>query len=134
MKVGKGGEVILSRSDRRVGNFVFSDYSDRVAFRDIGGVVRTSVSKTTLIGQMLSDAVKGGRDRFLHNYAGYLYYVNGITPDQEYLEYVIKGAEACIKRHPDLYGGLEGDDDKIVEEERELRGFEDAVKSIPDGE
>lgn len=127
MKISKDGKVILTKNDRRVGNFVYSNYPDRVAFSDINGTVRTSVAKRTLVGQMIADAIASGLDNFLHNYAGYLYYINGVAPDHELIKDVFAAAEACLKRHPDLYGAAaitDGDDARVIREERELMEFE----------
>lgn len=131
MKISKDGKVILTKNDRRVGNFVYSNYPDRVAFSDINGTVRTSMSKRALVGQMIADAIVRGLDNFLHNYAGFIYYLNGMTPDKEFIQDAFKAADACLKRHPELYGAatLPDDDDKrVIREERELREFEEEVK------
>lgn len=131
MKISKDGKVILTKNDRRVGNFVYSNYPDRVAFSDINGTVRTSVAKRTLVGQMVADAIEKGLDNFLHNYAGFIYYLNGLAPDKEFIQDAFKAAGACLERHPELYGTatLPDDDDKrVIREERELREFEEDVK------
>ena len=133
MKISKDGKVILTKNDRRVGNFVYSNYPDRVAFSDINGTVRTSVSKRTLVGQMIADAIEKRSDNFLHNYAGYLYYINGVAPDHELIKDVFAAAEACLKRHPELYGAAvlsDEDDKRVIQEERELMEFENDVRKI----
>lgn len=129
--------MVLTKNDRRVGNFVYSNYTDRVALTDIHGTIRTSVAKRTLIGQMIADAMEKGSDNFLHNYAGFSYYINGIAPDHEFIKDVLAAADACLKRHPDLYGQREVSDDedaKIVREERELKEFESDVRKMGDSE
>lgn len=135
MKVGKDGRVVLTRADHRVGNFVWSNYSDYVAFTDISRTIQTKVSKRTLVGQMLENAIKGRNDNFLHNYGGVLYYLNGIAPDQKFIEEVFRSTQECLERHPELYGRKEVSDEedaKIVEEEKELREFEDEVRAMPE--
>lgn len=133
MKYGKKGELILSRTDYRVGNFVYSNYADYVAFTDIGRTIQTKVSKRTFVGQMLAEAVRGRNENFLHNYAGVIYYLNGVAPDRQFIEDAFKAAESCLKRHPELYGIKEAVSDKedaeIIQEERDLREFEDDVKA-----
>ena len=138
MRISKDGRLTLTKNDRRVGNFVYSNHADRVAFSDINLTVRTSVSKRTLAGRMLAEAVEGGMDTFLHNYAGFLYYVNGIAPDREFLEDVMRAAGACLERHPELYGGAgatDAEDAEVTRGERELVEFGEAVGGLPpDGE
>lgn len=133
MKISKDGKVILTKNDRRVGNFVYSNYPDRVAFSDINGTVRTSVSKRTLVGQMIADAIVKRMDTFLHNYAGVLYYLIGIAPDKEFVIDAFTAAEACLKRHPELYGAAalsDEDDKRVIQEERELMEFENDARKI----
>lgn len=136
MKISKDGKVVLTKNDRRVGNFVYSNYPDRVAFSDINGTVRTSVSKRTLVGQMIADAIAKGLDNFLHNYAGFIYYLNGLAPDKEFIQDAFKAAEACLGRHPELYGAAtiaDGDDARVIQEEKELMEFERDIKRMDGG-
>lgn len=133
MKTGKDGEVILTRNDRRVGNFVWSDYADCVAFSDINGTIRTRVSKRTLVGRMVSDAIRRGADNFLHNYAATVYYLNGVVPDAEFVRDAFRAADDCVRRRPELYGRGEVSDDAdavIIREERERREFEDSAAGL----
>lgn len=135
MKISKDGKVILTKNDRRVGNFVYSDYADSVVFTDINRTVQTRVAKRTFVGQMVSDAIRKGSDNFLHNYAAFLYYINGVTPDTEFIRDAFKVANDCVARHPELYGKREvsdGEDAKIIREERELREFEEKVRGMGD--
>lgn len=138
MKYGKDGELILTKNDYRVGNFVYSNYSDHVAFSDINRTVQTKVSKRTLVGRMLEEAIKSKNGNFLHNYAGVLYYLNGIAPDRQFIEEAFKAAESCLKRHPDLYGMKDDITDKedaeVIQEEKDLREFEDDVRNLPSEE
>ena len=136
MKVSKEGKVTVTKADHRVGNFVWSNYADYVAFTDINRTIQTKVSKRTLVGQMLENAIREKSDNFLHNYAGVIYYLNGVVPDQEFIVEAFKAAQDCLERHPELYGKAdvtdEEEDAKIVQEEKELREFEDEVKNLPE--
>lgn len=135
MKVDKSGQVVLTKADYRVGNFVYSNYSDYVCLSDINRTIQTKVAKRTFVGQMLEDAIKSKMETFLHNYAGVMYYLNGIAPDQQFLEETFKSAQDCLERHPELYGSAtasDEEDQKIIQEEKELREFEEDVKKLPD--
>ena len=134
MKVSKEGKVIVTGADRRVGNFVWSNYSESIAFTDINRTIQTKISKRTLVGQMIERAIKDKNDTFLHNYAGVLYYLNGLAPDKEFIEEAFKAAQACLERHPELYGKKEVSDEedaKIVEEVKEITEFEEEVRNLP---
>lgn len=134
MRVSKEGKVVITRADYRVGNFVWSNYAEYVAFSDINRTIQTKVSKRTLVGQMLENAIKGRNETFLHNYSGVLYYLNGIAPDREFIEEAFRAAQACLERHPELYGKADVTDEedaKIVQEERELKEFEEEVRKMP---
>ena len=137
MKVSKEGKVVVTGADRRVGNFVWSNYSDYVAFTDINRTVQTKVSKRTLVGQMLERAIREKSDTFLHNYAGVLYYLNGLAPDREFIEEAFKAAQACLERHPELYGRgdvTDAEDAEVIREARELSEFEEGVRNLPEDE
>lgn len=137
MRISKDGKVSVTKSDLRVGNFVFSDYSDSVLFSDINRTFQVRFAKRTLIGRMLSEAISGKMENFLHNYSGYLYYIIGTAPDQTLIESVFKAASDCIERHPELYGSMEATDEEdagIIEAERELKDFEEEVRNLPDPE
>ena len=135
MRISKDGRVSVTKSDLRVGNFVYSDYADSVLFSDISRTFQARFSKRTLIGQMLSDAIRGKMTNFLHNYAGFLYYLLGTVPDQAFIEEAFSAARGCLGRHPELYGQREvsdGEDAAIIEAERELSELEERVRSLPD--
>lgn len=137
MKIDKDGKVKVTKADRRVGNFVYSDYSDNVLFSDISRTFQVRFAKRTLIGQMLSDAIAEGRSNFLHNYAGFLYYLLGTVPDQAFIEEAFSAASGCLKRHPELYGQAEVSDEedgRIIEAERELSEFGERVRSLSAGD
>lgn len=137
MKVSKDGKLLVTKADHRVGNFVYSNYADYVAFSDINRTIQTKVSKRTLVGQMLENAIKGRNDNFLHNYAGVIYYLNGIVPDQRFIEEAFKAAQDCLERHPELYGrkaATDEEDARIIREEKELKRFEEDVRNLPDDE
>lgn len=135
MKVTKDGKLIVTKADRRVGNFVYSNYAEYVAFSDISRTIQTKLSKRTLIAQMLERAIKEKNDNFLHNYGGIIYYLNGVVPDQRFIEEVFKAANECLDRHPELYARKEVSDEedaKIIQEEKELREFEEEVRAMPE--
>lgn len=135
MKVSKEGKVVITKADYRVGNFVWSNYSEYVAFSDINRTIQTKVSKRTLVGQMLENAIREKSDNFLHNYGGILYYLNGVVPDQQFIEEVFKSTQDCLERHPELYGKADVTDEedaKIIQEEKELKEFEEEVRNLPE--
>lgn len=135
MKVSKEGKVVITKADHRVGNFVWSNYSEYVAFSDINRTIQTKVSKRTLVGQMLENAIREKSDNFLHNYGGILYYLNGVVPDQQFIEEVFKSTQDCLERHPELYGKADVTDEedaKIIQEEKELKEFEEEVRNLPE--
>ena len=137
MKISKEGKLTLNSKDRRVGNFVWTDYTDYIAFSDISRTIQTKVSKRTFVGQMLESAIRGKNDNFLHNYAGVLYYVNGIAPDRQLIEDIFKACQACLERNPDLYGKMDvsGEEDAgVIREQQELRQFEDDVRKLHEDE
>lgn len=137
MKVSKEGKVVITKADHRVGNFVWSNYSEYVAFSDINRTIQTKVSKRTLVGQMLENAIREKSDNFLHNYGGILYYLNGVVPDQQFIEEVFKSTQDCLERHPELYGKADVTDEedaKIIQEEKELKEFEEEVRNLPEEE
>jgi len=133
MKVDKNGKVKLTGVDHRVGNFVFSSYRDYVSFTDINRTVQAKVSKRTFLGRMLEEAVKVKSDTFLHNYGGVLYYLLGIAPDQEFILDAWNAAQACLERHPELYGKTmvtPGDDAEALTEVEEMREFEESASRL----
>lgn len=133
MKVDKNGQVKLTGVDHRVGNFVFSSYRDYVSFTDINRTVQARLSKRTFVGRMLEEAVKVKSDTFLHNYGGVLYYLLGVAPDQEFIVDAWKAANACLDRHPELYGKTmvtPGEDEDALAEVEALRGFEDDARRL----
>lgn len=137
MKVSKDGKLSLNSKDHRVGNFVWTDYTDYIAFSDISRTIQTKVSKRTFVGQMLENAIRGRNDNFLHNYAGVLYYLNGIAPDAQFIREAFKAAQDCIVRNPDLYGSEVVSDERdaeIIREQQELRQFEDDVRKLQEDE
>lgn len=126
MKVLKDGSIKLSQIDHRVRNFVFSNFSDAVGFCDISRGVQTRVSKQLVVGRMLETAVSQKLDGFLQNYGTMLYYLVGLAPDDTFMREVLASAEACVRRHPEIYGSQEASPEKdrqIIQEEKELHEF-----------
>ena len=132
MKVLKDGSIKLSQIDFQVGNFVFSNFADAIGFSDTARRVQTRVSKETFIGQMLTQAFLEKRKTFLHNYGTMLFYLVGLAPDDQFIKETFAAAEACVKRHPDLYGAPQAQseeaDQKIIRQEKELHEFAEEIK------
>lgn len=134
MKITNEGKVKLTSIDYRVGNFVYTNFAEDIAFCDINRTVQTKVSKRTCIGMMLEKAIKEKNDTFLQNYGGFIYYLVGLTPDQQFLREGFKAAQDCIERHPDLYGRVDASDEEekeIVEEMRATQEIVDAIAQQP---
>lgn len=131
MKTTKEGGIKLTRNDHRVGNFVFSDHSESIKVQDVSSTVVVKISKRTSVARMVSAAIGEGNDAFLRNYATMLYYVNGTVPDVELWREMNASLEACIRRHPELYGMKKEVDDTadadIIHQEKE---FYEAVKEF----
>lgn len=137
MKVMKDGQIKLSSIDYRVGNFIYSNFTDAVGFCDINRTIQTRISKRLVVGLMLEKAIKDKDDRFLHNYAGFLYYLNGVTPDHDLLKECIESANRCIERHKDLYGKQvvsDTEENEIIDQMKGTQEFIDQVNEKVPGE
>jgi hypothetical protein len=64
-------------------------------------------------------------DNFLHEYASILWLFSNVVPDRDFMHDIDSACVAGINRKQELYGLKEdiskSDDDRILQEERELR-------------
>lgn len=141
MKINADNTLKLARNERRVGNFVIKDEENHIKVMDIGSLFTHRASKSTLIGQYLKlaydDLVKGGEGVGIRNWIAVIFSAFSTVPDQEFLTNVYNESKACIERHPEVYGypkerPSDDEDARIIEEERELKEFEEKVKQMPD--
>lgn len=142
MRVLKDNKLRLDKNERRIGNFVIRDEENHVKVMDIGQIFTHRASKNTPVGAFLkhsfdaldSDETTGTG---LKNWLAVIFTLFSVIPDVEFLENAYKEAEACMMRHPEAYGVPEEpendeEDAAIIQEERELKQFEDEVKNLPD--
>lgn len=136
MKTDKNGNLILTGVDTRIGNFVYSNHSQYVSLADIGSLMTFRISKDTLCGRALADRLKefkkSGSDNYLTYFAVMMFKTSLCVYDVDGFLGLSREVDACIERHPDLYGGTkeplsDEEDAKIVEEEKELH---EAVESL----
>ena len=143
MKINADNTLKLARNERRVGNFVIKDEENHIKVMDIGSLFTHRVSKGTPIGQFLKlaydDLSKGGKGIGLGNWIAVIFLAFSTVPDLEFLTSITDASKACIERHPGVYGypkerPSDEEDARIIEEERELKEFEEKVKQMPDGD
>ena len=142
MKVNADNTLKLAKNERRLGNFVVKNEEAHVKVMDIGSIFTHRASKTTPIGQYLEicyDALSKGESNGLglKNWMTVIFTAFSTIPDQEFLENVFKECEACMKRHPEVYGVpkepvSDEEDARIIEEEKGLKEFEEEVRNLPD--
>lgn len=123
MKTSKEGQLKLTKNDYRVGNFVFSNYSETVQVQDISSTICVKLSKRTPVARLVEGALEERNDAFLGNFATMAYYVNGVVPDVEFWTAMNGVIQDCINRHPEIYGIKKDVDDaadaNIIHEEKE---------------
>lgn len=138
MKTYKDGKLKLSKSEKRIGNFVIKKEEIHMKVFDINQIFTHRALRTTAVGKFLEQCYDGLADektsRGLSNYIAVLFSVFSTVPDLEFLETVYKASEDCMKRHPEIYGVPTGDvsdkeQEEIVEDEKSLLQFEDEVKA-----
>lgn len=143
MKINADNTLKLARNERRVGNFVIKDEENHIKVMDIGSLFTHRVSKGTPIGTYLKlaydDLAKGGKGIGLGNWIAVIFSAFSTVPDLEFLTNIYDASKACIERHPEVYGYpkervSDEEDARIIEEERELKEFEEKVKQMPDGD
>ena len=128
------GKIKLDKRDTRVGNFVYTLEPDHIKVQDISLTIthriNRHIAKGQLLEMMLEDPKKYGND--LHNYATLMYNLLCTVPDATLYEDMNTAVLACINRHKDVYGIKENigkaEDDKILQEERELHEAVEEIK------
>lgn len=128
------GKIKLDKRDTRVGNFVYTLEPDHIKVQDISLTIthriNRHIAKGQLLEMMLEDPKKYGND--LHNYATLMYNLLCTVPDATLYEDLNTAVLACINRHKDVYGIKENigkaEDDKILQEERELHEAVEEIK------
>lgn len=125
----------INKGDRRVGNFIYHLEKEAVKVSDINGMVSHRISTFTPKGQFVAMAVEQkDKEDWLMAYAVTVFNILSCVPDATYLEELNKSAKDCIERHPEIYGIKKdidkSDDDKIVDDQKELH---EAVESLKEG-
>lgn len=132
MKTNKKGKIVLQRKDYRVGNFIFHEENYHVKVMAISSIVSWRIGNDTAIGQMVKIAIKEHHDNWLKTYAAMIFSQLMIVPSGDFFEKHAKLLNDQTAAHPEFYGKSaeqisKEEDDKIVEEERELH---DAVEEV----
>ena len=144
MKLDKDNRIKLAKNERRIGNFVIKNEAEHVKVMDIGQLFTHRAAKSTPIGQYLAicyDALEKGDSTGLglRNWLSVIFAAFSVIPDIEFLERVITECEACLKRHPDVYGapadpGTDEENAEAEAEAKEMMEFEEDLKKMPDAE
>ena len=131
MKVIKG-KLVLTKVDYRVGNMVFSDFSEHIQVQDINSTMVLKVAKRIPAGFMLADAIRERTDKFLHNWGATMFNVTLCAHDVQSMVDLNKSVKECYERHAGIYGAAPASDEEeagIIRGERELHeALEDAEK------
>lgn len=139
MKVSKEGKVKLEKGERRYGNFFIKDEVDneRIRVIDLNSCFSVLVSKRMPLGIWMDNILNMGEkgEETIKTWIGAMWSVLSMAPDQEYVEDLIRAADANLKRHPDWYGGsleeaTEEDDEKALEEVKNLSEFEEDIRKL----
>ncbi|MFA6718629.1 MAG: hypothetical protein WCS15_06085 [Prevotella sp.] len=132
MKI-KNGKLKLSKNDRRVGNFVFTEEDNFIKIQDINGIVSHRISRKIVKGQFLEALLKESAEGTKLNYCTVMFNILGVIPDMQFYDEVIKSCNSCVERHKEMYGVKsdidKAEDDSILKEEKELNDFTDEIKS-----
>ncbi len=134
MKLNKKGQIRLQRGDYRVGNFIFHEEPEHIKCMDISGLVSWRVSADTSVGMLIKMGIKEKHDGWLKGYAASIFSQLCVVPDVPFL---VKHAElinAQTAAHPEYYGKPlptddKAEDDKILQEEKELQEELEKAKS-----
>lgn len=134
MKLNKKGQIRLQRGDYRVGNFIFHEEPEHIKCMDISGLVSWRVSADTSVGMLIKMGIKEKHDGWLKGYAASIFSQLCVVPDVPFL---VKHAElinAQTAAHPEYYGKPlptddKSEDDKILQEEKELQEELEKAKS-----
>jgi len=142
MKVDDKGGIKLARNEKRIGksNFFLKDEGTHMKIFDISQVATHRTLKDTPLGSYLHLCYQQMSDdivcRSLQNYVAVLWTVCCVVPDGDFMTDVYNASEACLKRHPEVYGELPGDvsdeeDAEIIAEGRDLQEFGEKLSRIP---
>ena len=138
MKVTKDGKLKLAKNDIQLGNFVATLGETSVRLTDISQMVRVTVSRGTANGQYLELCFNDERYRSgLRQEAALAFYCFAVAKDAECMSDILKALNACVARHPDVYGkqdGTDGEHEAAAREVREMTEFEQELKDMPDDE
>lgn len=143
MKVLQDGKIKLSKNEKRLGNFVVAEEENHIKIFDINQMFVHRVRKSIAIGMWLEACYKGLSDeairKSLGNYIAVLWSASCVVPDVDFLAEVYKSSEACMNRHPELYGvpkkeASDEEDAKIVEGLKEEHEFVEQVKKLDEEE
>ena len=141
MKVNKKGEPKLEKGEVRIGNFFVKEEPEHIKIQDLNTVFTHRIRKETAIGIWVGNMLKQGEGGLasLRTYIGTLWSVFSPAPDNEFIEALLKDTSECIHRHPEWYGGKkeevsDEEDQKIIEEQREMAEFVEQVKNMGDGD
>jgi len=139
MKVTKNGKVKLESGEVRFGNFFVKDEADNGHIRvvDLNSCFSVRISKRMPLGIWMDNILKMGEkgEETIKTWIGAMWSVLSMAPDQEYVEALIKAADANLNRHPDWYGGKAGgatedDDAEALEEVKGMTEFEKEVVGL----
>ena len=139
MKVTKNGKVKLEGGEVRFGNFFVKDEVDneRIRVIDLNSCFSVRISKRMPLGIWMDNILKMGEkgEETIKTWIGAMWTVLSMAPDQEFVEDLIKAADANLKRHPDWYGGsseetTEKDDADALEEVKNLSEFEEDIRKL----
>lgn len=138
MKISKDGKLILSAKDKRLGNFVITEQPEYWRISDLGERITIRYHKTTLVGQMLTLWVtKGGNigDKYVDALCITFYEVLSIVPDEKAMEGHLRICKDAVARHPELYGGKEGETTEAEHEEalKEVQEVQEVIDHKGDG-
>lgn len=115
------------RTDNKyqVGNFIYINEDNHVTIMDINSLVVHKVSKELNIGRLLTLALEQKNEQFLRWYAAILWQFSNCIMDSQFLQDFTSVWLDCVNRNKEFYGIKEDitkeEDDKILNEERELR-------------
>lgn len=138
MRISQDGKIKLASNEKRLGNFIIKNEEHHVKVFDISQVFTYRVRKTTAVGKFLEMYyvnLADGNDfaTGLKNYITVLYAVHSTVPDLEFLNRIYEVSEACMKRHPEVYGipagePTEEDDANALDEVKGMTEFEEEVR------
>lgn len=128
------------RADKKyqVGNFIYINEDNHVTIMDINSLVVHKVSKDLNIGRLLALALERMNENFLRWYAAILWQFSNCLMDTQFLQDFTSVWLCCVNRNKEFYGIKEDitkeEDDKILNEERELKETLDMAEEELKGE